>query len=154
MIEYKAIAYTDGAYSRLRNVGSFGYILQYLKWNKEHEEYELIKEKQYSEQVLGTTSNRMELMAAISALNALTRPCIVEIVSDATYVVDSLNKWLPSFIKDPSRANHDLMIELHKAKSRHKSVTAIWVRGHSNNVRNDRINEIVQKTAGTWKGKI
>jgi ribonuclease HI len=154
MIEYKTVAYTDGAYSRLRNVGSFGYILQYLKWNKEHEEYQLLKEKQYSEQVLGTTSNRMELMAAISALNALTRPCIVEIVSDATYVTNTINVWLPSFIKDPKRANHDLMIELYKAIKKHKSVKAIWVKGHSNDVRNDRTNELVQKTAGTWKGKI
>lgn len=144
---------TDGAYSRLRNVGGYAYILQFLKWDIEHEEYRLIKEKQHSEEVIGTTSNRMEILAAIKGLNALTRPCVVEIISDATYLVDTINKWLPSFIKDPQRANHDLMIELHKAKSKHKNVTAVWVRGHSNNVRNDRVNELAQKAAGTWKGK-
>lgn len=144
---------TDGAYSRLRNVGGYAFILQFLKWDEEVEEYRLIKEKQFSAQVVGTTSNRMEILAAIEGLNALTRPCIVEIVSDATYLVDTINKWLPSFIKDPTRANFDLMVELYKAKARHKSVKAFWVKGHSNFVPNDRANELAQKAAETWKGK-
>jgi len=149
----KVELFTDGAYSRLRNIGGYAYILQYLKWDIENEEYRLVKEKQFSLEIVGTTSNRMEILAAIEGLNALTRPCIVEIISDATYLVDTINKWITSFIKDPNRANLDLMLELHKAILKHKSVKATWVKGHSNNVRNDRVNELAQKAAGTWKGK-
>lgn len=150
----KVELFTDGAYSRLRNVGGYAYILQYLKWDIENEEYRLIKEKQHSAEVINTTSNRMEILAAIEGLNALTKPCIVEIISDATYVTNTVNLWITSFIKDPSRLNYDLMIQLYEAIKKHKNVTATWVRGHSNNVRNDRANELAQKAANTWKGKI
>lgn len=151
--QYKVELWTDGAYSRLRNVGGYAYILQYLKWDDDVEEYKLIKEKKYATEVIGTTNNRMEIQAAIDGLNALTKPCVVEIVSDATYLVDTVNKWLQAFIKDPQRANLDLMIELNKAIKKHKEVTARWVRGHSNYTLNDRVNELAQKAAGTWKGK-
>lgn len=154
MNKTKVIIYTDGAYSRLRNVGAYAFILQYLVYNKEHEEYELKKEASISNTVISTTNNRMELMAVIEGLNYLKKPCdSIEIVSDATYVVDTVNKWITSFIKDPKRLNHDLMLELHKAIKRHKSVTAKWVRGHSSDIRNQRVNELAQKAAGTWKGK-
>jgi ribonuclease HI len=101
--QYKVELWTDGAYSRLRNVGGYAYILQYLKWDDDVEEYKLIKEKKYATEVIGTTNNRMEIQAAIDGLNALTKPCVVEIVSDATYLVDTVNKWLQAFIKDPSQ---------------------------------------------------
>jgi ribonuclease HI len=154
MNKTKIIIYTDGAYSRLRNVGAYAFIVQYLVYNSEHEEYELKKENSFSKEVVSTTNNRMELQAVIDALNYLKRPCDnVEIISDATYVVDTVNRWINSFVKDPKRLNHDLMLELHKAIRRHKSVTAKWVKGHSKDIRNQRVNELAQKAAGTWKGK-
>lgn len=149
----KVIIYTDGAYSRLRNVGAYAFIVQYLIYNKEHEEYELKKEASVANEVVSTTNNRMELQAAIEGLKYIKRPCDVEIISDATYLVDTINKWLPNFIKDPTRLNHDLMVQLHLEVKKHKNVEAKWVRGHSTDIRNQRVNELAQKAAGTWKGK-
>lgn len=152
-MESKVLIFTDGAFSRLRNIGSFAFIIQYLTYNKELEEYQLIKEASVAEKVISTTNNRCELLAAIEGLNYLKKPCNIEIISDSTYVVDTINKWINSFVKDPMRLNHDLMLKLYKAIQRHKSVTAKWVRGHSNDIRNQRVNELAQKCAGTWKGK-
>ncbi len=153
MIEKKVIIYSDGAYSRLRDVGSYGFIAQYLIYNKEHELYELKKEASFSKKVEVTTNNRMELLAAIEGINFIKRPSHIEVISDATYVVNTLNGWLEKFVKDPNRLNLDLMKELYQAVKKHKSVKGIWVRGHSNHIPNERINEIVQREAGTWKGK-
>lgn len=154
MNKSKILIYTDGAYSRLRNVGGYAFIIQYLVYNKEHDLYELKKENNFSKEVISTTNNRMELQAVIDALNYLKKPCSdVEIVSDATYVVDTINKWITSFVKDPKRLNHDLMFALYQAIQRHGKVTARWVRGHSKDIINQRVNELAQKAAGTWKGK-
>lgn len=150
----KILIYTDGGYSRLRNVGGYAFIIQYLIYDKEYELYKLHKEASFSKEVISTTNNRMELQAVIDGLNFLKRPCDnIEIVSDATYVVDTVNKWISAFVKDPKRLNHDLMLELHKAILRHKNVTARWVKGHSKDIINQRVNELAQKAAGTWKHK-
>lgn len=148
----QVLIFTDGAYSRRRDIGAWGFIIQYLTFNKEHEEYELIKEASLSGRVISTTNNRMELQAAVEGLNYLKRSCYVEIISDSTYVVNTINKWITSFVKNQARLNHDIMLELHKAIQKHKLVQAKWVRGHSTDMRNQRVNELVQKTAGTWKG--
>jgi ribonuclease HI len=127
---------------------------QYLKYNIETEVFELVKEKAYSKQIISTTNNRVELLAVIRALQCLNRPCnYVEIISDSTYVVDTINKWIGSFVRDPERSNYDLMLELHAAMVKHKQVKGIWVRGHNGNILNERVNEMAQKAAGTWKQK-
>jgi len=149
----KVILYSDGAYSRTRDVGSYGFIAQYLIYNPEHEIYQLKKEASFSKRVECTTNNRMELLAAIEGLNFIKKPSDVEIVSDATYVVNTINQWIYKFANDPNRLNLDLMKELLIAIKKHKSVKGIWVRGHNNHIPNERINEIVQREAGTWKGK-
>jgi ribonuclease HI len=155
MLKEKIIIYTDGAYSRSRNVGGYAFIAQYLKYNPEIEDYELIKESSHSATVEDTTSNRMELQAMIDGLNFIKRPCNVEIISDSTYCTNTINKWLYAFIANPERLNYDLMIELHKAVCRMKPnmVAAVWVRGHSGNPINDRVNELAQIAAGTFKPK-
>ena len=151
----KIIIYTDGAYSRLRNVGGYAFIAQYLKYNPELEEYEILKESYDSKTVEGTTSNRMELQAMIDGLNFIKRPCDVEIISDSTYCTNTINKWLYAFIADQERLNYDLMLKLHRAVCRMKpnTVAAVWVRGHSGNPINERVNELAQKAAGTFKTK-
>ena len=150
----KILIYSDGAYSRLRNVGGYAFIIQYLVFNTEHELYELKKESNFSQEVISTTNNRMELQGVIDALNFLKKPFDnIEIISDSTYVVDSVNKWVTTFIKDPKRLNHDLMVELHLAMKKHTNIKARWVRGHSTDLINHRVNELAQKAAGTWKGK-
>jgi ribonuclease HI len=152
MKKTKVILYADGAYSRSKNIGGYAFIIQFLKWNEEYKLYELIKEKKFSDTIISTTNNRMELMAVISGLQCLTKPCqLVEVVSDSTYVTNTINKWIDSFVLDSTRLNLDLMIQLHKEIKKHKIVKGIWVRGHNGDTINERVNELAQKAAGTWK---
>lgn len=149
----KIVIHSDGAYSRSRNVGAYAFIAQYLVYNDEHDLFQLKKESSFSQMVENTTNNRMELLAVIEALKFIKKPCEVEIISDATYVVNTVNIWINKFANEPNRLNLDLMKELHTQINRHKNVKAIWVRGHNNDPRNERVNELAQKAAGTWRGR-
>ena len=152
MHKTKVTIWTDGACSPKTKIGGYAFIAQYLKWNEEFEMYQLVKEKKDSKTVVSTTNNRMELLAVIDGLNCLTRRCeFVEIITDSTYVQNTINKWISRFILDPQRLNHDLMLELHKAIKKHDKVIGIWVRGHNGDILNERVNELAQKAAGTWK---
>lgn len=83
-----------------------------------------------------TTNNRMELMAAIRALEELTRPCTVRLVTDSKYVMQGINDWMPNWkkrgwltaAKQPVK-NADLWRQLDEQVNRHQ-VTWEWVRGH------------------------
>ena len=148
----KVIIFSDGAYSRSKNIGAYAYIMQFLKWNEKLESYELIKETSGYETIVSTTNNRVELLGVIRGLQVIKKTCeLIEVVSDSTYVVNTINKWIHSFVLDPTRLNYDLMIELYKEIRKHKHVNGIWVRGHNGNVINERVNELAQKAAGTWK---
>ena len=150
----KIIIYTDGAYSRKNNIGGIAFIAQCLIWNKEFELFELKKEVQLNKTINNTTSNRCELLAAIEGLKFIEKKCEIEIVSDSTYVVNTINIWLYSFIKDKTRLNYDLMIELYNQIKKHKNVKATWVRGHSTCIEHNRCDVLAQQAAGTYKGKI
>lgn len=149
----KVVLIVDGAYSKTRNVGGYGCILQYFIYDLENELYQLKKEHSFSATIEDTTNNRMELLAAIEGLKFIKIPCEVEIISDSTYVVNTINIWINKFVNDINRLNLDLMIELYKAIQKHKSVKAKWVRGHSDNILNERANKLAQIAAGTWRGK-
>lgn len=150
---YEVELYSDGAYSRSRNVGAYAYLIHYFQKPKLAEQEIEVHTFEFSGKIENTTSNRMELLSVIEGLNKLKRPCTIKVISDSTYVVDTINKWITSFIKDPTRANHDMMVDLYQAIKKHKKVVAQWVRGHSGNQFNDRVNELAQRAAGTWKGK-
>lgn len=91
-----------------------------------------------------TTNNRMELMAAIEALNALKRPCDVDLYTDSTYVREGITKWLEGWkargwktaAKKPVK-NQDLWKALDSATSRHE-VSWHWVKGHAGHEGNER----------------
>lgn len=155
MIKDKIRIYTDGAYSRKNNIGGCAFLAQYLIYNQEVGDFVVVKEADGSRTIKNTTSNRMELQAIIDGLNFIKHPRNVEIISDATYCTDTINRWLSSFIKDRYRLNYDLMIKLHEAICRMKpfTVTGIWVRGHCGNEHNERVNELAQRAAGTFKEK-
>lgn len=142
----RVILFVDGAYSRSRNVGGYAFVAQYVV------DDEVIKEVIFSERVENTTNNRMELQAAIAGLQFLKKPCTVEIVSDSTYLVDTVNKWISAFVKDPTRLNLDLMKTLHQEIKKHIEVTATWVRGHCNNENHNRADKLAQLAADTYKG--
>lgn len=133
--------YTDGACSGNPGPGGWGAILQYRG-----------KEKELSGGESPTTNNRMELLAAISALEALKEPCKVTLYSDSKYVTDAVEKgWARSWRakgwkksdKTPAK-NPDLWERLLKLLEVH-DVKFVWVKGHAENVYNNRCDELAVK---------
>lgn len=127
------IIYTDGACRGNPGPGGWGVILKYK--GKLKELYGGERE---------TTNNRMELMAAIQALEALTRPCSVELNCDSSYVLKGITEWIANWkkrgwqtsAKQPVK-NEDLWRRLDSAIGQH-SIEWKWVKGHSGDAGNDR----------------
>jgi len=141
--------YTDGAArGNPDGPGGYGTILTY------EDGQGTLHEREYSQGYKKTTNNRMELMAAIIGLEALNKPCQVELYSDSKYVVDAFNqKWIDSWLKknwkrgknEPVK-NIDLWKRLLAAKEAHQ-VTFIWVKGHAGHVENERCDELATTAA-------
>jgi ribonuclease HI len=96
----------------------------------------------------GTTNNRMELKAVIEGLNALKRPCAVEVTTDSQYVRNGITQWIHNWKRNGWKTaarkpvkNSDLWRELDDAVSRH-TVTWHWVKGHSGHPENERADEL------------
>ncbi len=127
------IIYTDGACRGNPGKGGWGAILRYKG---------TIKELHGGER--DTTNNRMELMAAISALEALKKPCVVQLHIDSKYVLDGITKWMPNWKKSGWKTaskspvkNEDLWRRLDAAIKTH-TIDWRWVKGHSGNQGNER----------------
>lgn len=98
-----------------------------------------------------TTNNRMELTAAIMALEALTRPCRVDLHTDSRYVMDGITKWIVGWKsrgwktadKKPVK-NEDLWRRLDEARTRHQ-VKWHWVKGHAGHALNERADALANK---------
>jgi len=100
-----------------------------------------------------TTNNRMELMAVISGLEALTRPCSVRLVTDSRYVMDGIRSWLPVWKRNGWRTaakkpvkNIDLWQRLDTAAARHE-IEWLWVRGHAGHAENERVDALARQQA-------
>ena len=100
-----------------------------------------------------TTNNRMELMAAIKGLEALTRPCRVTLSTDSRYVMDGLTKWIVGWQRNGWRTaskqpvkNSDLWIELLAAAAPHR-ITWEWVKGHAGHPENERADRLASDAA-------
>ena len=106
-----------------------------------------------------TTNNRMELMAAISALEALREPCEVVLSTDSQYVRQGILEWLRNWIRrgwktaggDPVK-NRDLWERLQQAASQHQ-VEWRWGQGHSGDPDNERVDQLARTEAEKFKGK-
>ncbi len=104
-----------------------------------------------------TTNNRMELMAAIMALEALKSPCEVVLSTDSQYVQKGIGEWLPNWIRrgwktaagEPVK-NQDLWQRLHAAASPHK-VAWKWVKGHAGHVENERVDQLARAQAERFR---
>ena len=98
-----------------------------------------------------TTNNRMELMAAIAGLIALTRPCAVKLVTDSQYVMKGIQEWMPNWkkrgwktaSKEPVK-NADLWQKLDEEVNRHQ-VSWQWVRGHTGHPGNERADQLANR---------
>jgi ribonuclease HI len=138
----EAVIYTDGACSGNPGPGGWGAVLRY----GDH-----VKELHGGE--ASTTNNRMELMAAISALEALSRPSTVQLYTDSRYVLDGITKWLPNWerrgwrtaAKQPVK-NVDLWQRLVAAEQPHE-ITWHWVKGHNGDPGNERADELARQGA-------
>ncbi|MDX1401798.1 MAG: ribonuclease HI, partial [Kiloniellales bacterium] len=113
-------------------------------------------EKELSGGERETTNNRMELMAAISALEALKRPSKVKLTTDSTYVKDGITKWIHNWkIKNWKTANKspvknaDLWQRLDIAIAPH-DIEWHWVRGHSGHPENERVDELARIEAAAF----
>lgn len=102
-----------------------------------------------------TTNNRMELMAAIVALETLTRPCNVELCSDSKYVLDGITRWIEGWKRRKWKKvkNRDLWERLDEARSRH-AVEWTWVKGHSGDENNDRVDKLAVAEAERQKAGV
>ncbi|MGE0709194.1 MAG: ribonuclease HI [Planctomycetota bacterium] len=90
-----------------------------------------------------TTNNRMELQAAIEALEALKRPCHVDLASDSKYVVEGITRWIHGWRRNGWKKvkNRDLWERLAEAEARH-DVKWRWVRGHDGDENNERVDRL------------
>ena len=132
--------YTDGACSGNPGPGGWGAVLRYGD-----------TERELSGGEADTTNNRMELMAAIRALEALTRPVTARIHTDSTYVKDGITRWIDQWkargwrtaAKKPVK-NVDLWQRLEQAAASH-DVSWHWVRGHTGHPENERADELARQ---------
>ena len=133
--------YTDGACSGNPGPGGWGAVLRYGSHEKELFGGESAK----------TTNNRMELMAAIQALESLTKPVKVRLHSDSTYLRNGISKWLPNWKRNGWRTadkqpvkNADLWQRLDAAAASHE-VDWRWVKGHAGNAGNERADSLANR---------
>jgi ribonuclease HI len=103
-----------------------------------------------------TTNNRMELLAAIRALEALTRPCQVALHTDSVYVRDGITKWIHGWRRNGWKTadrkpvkNAELWLELVEAAAPHK-VEWHWIKGHSGHPENDRADQLACDAANQF----
>jgi ribonuclease HI len=140
MSEPHVIIHTDGACSGNPGPGGWGAILAFgdrvkeLKGGEPH-----------------TTNNRMELMGAIAALEALKRPCLVDLHTDSQYMRDGIMKWIHGWKRNGWKTadkkpvkNVDLWQRLEAALEQHR-VTWHWVKGHAGHAENERADELARE---------
>ncbi len=131
--------YTDGSCLDNPGPGGWGAILRYGK-----------QERAISGGEKNTTNNRMELRAALEALRTLTESCNVTLFTDSHYLKKGVTEWMPNWKRRNWRrkggklANVDLWMKLDEEISRH-DIHWHWVRGHSGNVMNDRVDRLAKK---------
>lgn len=141
--------FTDGAArGNPDGPGGYGTIIQFV------DSKGVLHEREYNGGYEKTTNNRMELMAAIVGLEALTKPCDVRLISDSKYLTDAFNQnwidgWLKNNWKNSSKKpvkNVELWKRLLKAMENH-NVTFEWVKGHDGHPENERCDDLATTAA-------
>ena len=147
------LAYTDGACSGNPGPGGWGVLLVARNGDA------ILKERELKGGAPETTNNRMELLAAIEALEALERPSALTIVTDSTYVKNGVTGWIHGWKANGWRTaakkavkNEDLWRRLDDAQARH-DVTWEWVKGHAGHPENERADALARAGMKPFKPK-
>ncbi|WP_344127025.1 ribonuclease HI [Luedemannella flava] len=148
MAEKVVEIYTDGACSGNPGPGGWGAVLRYGAHVKEL----------HGGDPGPTTNNRMELMAAIEALEHLTRPAVVRLHTDSVYVRTGITQWLAGWQRNGWRTagkqpvkNADLWQRLSTASARHQ-IEWLWVKGHAGDPGNERADALANKGVAEARG--
>lgn len=144
-------AYTDGACSGNPGPGGWGVLLRAIDGDQ------VLKERELNGGEGLTTNNKMELMAAISALEALGKPSTITIVTDSNYVKNGITSWIHGWKRNGWKnaakkpvANADLWQRLDSARERH-TVTWKWVKGHAGHPENERADALARAGMAPFK---
>ena len=144
-------AYTDGACSGNPGPGGWGVLMI------AREGGQVVKERMLSGGAAHTTNNRMELMAAISALEALTKATELTIITDSVYVKNGITEWMAGWKRrswrtagGPPVKNVDLWQRLDAARTLHK-VDWRWIKGHAGHAENERADELARAGMAPYK---
>ena len=144
-------AYTDGACSGNPGPGGWGVLMRAI------DQGHVVKERELSGGEALTTNNRMELMAAIAALETLARPTGIIIVTDSAYVKNGITEWITEWKRKnwrtaagPAVKNLNLWQRLDAAQARH-SVTWRWIKGHAGHAENERADALARAGMALFK---
>ncbi len=144
-------AWTDGACSGNPGPGGWGVLMRAMRGNT------VARERTLKGGEAATTNNRMELLAAINALEALTRPSEITITTDSAYVKNGVTGWISGWKRNGWKTsnrkpvkNVDLWQRLDAAQSRHQ-VTWKWIKGHAGHAGNERADELAREGMAPFK---
>lgn len=145
------IAYTDGACSGNPGPGGWGVLMQAKDGDT------VMKSRDLSGGAANTTNNKMELMAAIMALETLERPSVITVVTDSTYVKNGVTSWIFGWKKNGWKTsakkpvkNVEFWQRLDSAQAGH-TVTWKWVKGHAGHPENERADELARAGMAPFK---
>lgn len=144
-------AWTDGACSGNPGPGGWGVLMRAIEGGK------VMKQKELSGGEADTTNNRMELLAAINALEALRRESTLTITTDSAYVKNGVESWIHGWKRNGWKTadkkpvkNIDLWQRLDAAQARHKVVWK-WIKGHAGHAENERADELARAGMAPYK---
>ncbi|MFI0395328.1 ribonuclease HI [Paracoccus jiaweipingae] len=145
-------AWTDGACSGNPGPGGWGVLMRAMDGDR------IVKQRELQGGEADTTNNRMELMAAISALEALSRDSAITVTTDSAYVKNGVTGWIHGWKRNGWRTadrkpvkNVDLWQRLDAAQARHR-VTWKWIKGHAGHAENERADELARAGMAPFKG--
>jgi len=140
----KLCAYTDGACSGNPGPGGWGVLMRAMQGD------EIVKERELSGGEPDTTNNRMELLAAIHALETLERASTITVITDSAYVKNGVTGWIHGWKRNGWKTsnkkpvkNVELWQRLDDAQARH-DVTWEWIKGHAGHEGNERADELAR----------
>ncbi|RJE80569.1 ribonuclease HI [Paracoccus sp. JM45] len=144
-------AWTDGACSGNPGPGGWGVLMRAMDGET------VVKERELAGGEAATTNNRMELMAAISALETLTRPSQIVIVTDSAYVKNGVTQWIHGWKRNGWKTadrkpvkNVELWQRLDEAQKTH-TVEWRWIKGHAGHAENERADELARGGMAPFK---